>query len=82
MPGLRAEIRAPIHVGHADVILVILQPACAQRIVREVGIVLVSLVEAEIAGIGCTGNTGPFAAEAGVILRLRFEAGDDVRVFR
>ena len=80
--GLRAQIRAPIHVGHADVILVILQPACVERIVREVGIVLAFLVEAEVAGIRRTGNAGPFAAEAGVILRLRFDRGDDVRVFR
>ena len=81
MPGLRAEIRAPIHVGHADVILVILQPACAQRIVREVGIVLAFLVEAEVAGIGSTGNAGPLAAESRLILRLCFDRGDDLRVF-
>ena len=82
VPGLRAEIRAPIHVGHADVILVILQPACAQRIVREVGIVFAFLVEAEVAGVRRTGDAGPFAAEAGVVLRLRFDRGDDFRVFR
>ena len=82
MPGLRAEIRAPIHVGHADVILVILQPACAQRIVREVGVVLAFLVEAEIAGIRRTGNAGPFAAEAAFVrIRLLPDRGDDVGVF-
>ena len=64
MPRLHTQIRPAIHIRHLRVILVILQPACAERIVRQIGIVLAFLIKAKRARIRRPGDAGPLAAEA------------------